>query len=389
MVVSNINLNEGPRPVTSSPVPGVRVEPSVLRAATLVQLLAQVPDPRKRRGRRHRLVVVLALAVGAVAAGARSLTSIGEWAHDVGADLLTHIGLTGSVPSEATIRRVIEALDAGVFSLLCGAWTRLRWRQVDGQTVIAVDGKTIRGARDVGTSAPHLVAALTHDTGLVLGQVAVDAKSNEIPALRDLLGLMDIRGLVITADALHTQRDTATFILNQGGDYLFTVKGNQPGLYRRLAALPWPDVPAQRSTEHSHGRTATRTIRAVEAPDQVGFPGTAQVLQLRRTVTRHGKRSVEVVYLICSKSMIQAPPATVAGWVRGHWGIEDRLHYVRDWTFDEDRCRVRTGSGAEVMAALRNFAISLLRLAGWDNIAQATRHIARDVTRAAKLILTT
>ena len=105
-------------------------------------------------------------------------------------------------------------------------------------------------------------------------------------------------------------------------------------------------------------------------------------------MTRHGKRSVEVVYLICSKSMIQAPPAQVAIWVLGHWAIEDRLHYVRDTTFDEDRCRVRTGSGAEVMATLRNLAISLLRLAGWDNIAHATRHTARDVTRAANLLLT-
>jgi len=132
--------------VTSSPVPGVRVEPSVLRAATLVQLLTQVPDPRKRRGRRHPLVVVLVIAVGAVTAGARSLTSIGEWAHDVGADLLEQVHLEAAVPSEATIRRVIEALDAGVFAQLCGAWTRLRWRQVDGQGVIAVDGKTVRRA---------------------------------------------------------------------------------------------------------------------------------------------------------------------------------------------------------------------------------------------------
>lgn len=376
--------------MTSSPVPGVRVEPSVLRAATLTQLLTQVPDPRDRRGRRHGLTTVLVLAVAAVTAGAKSLTAIGEWAHDVGADLLTQVGLAAArVPSEATIRRIIEALDARTFSLLCGAWTRLRWHQVDGQGVIAVDGKTIRGARTTGQPAPHLVAALTHDTGLVLGQVAVDAKTNEIPALRDLLGLMDIHGLVITADALHTQRDTATFIIDQGGDFLFTVKRNQPGLYRRLAALPWQQIPAHRATEHSHGRTTTRTIRAVEAPDQIGFPGAAQVLQLRRTITSHGKSSVEVVYLICSRSMTQAPPATVAAWIRGHWGIEDRLHYVRDVTFNEDDSRVRTGSGAEVMAALRNLAISLLRLAGWDNIAQATRHIARDVTRAANLLLTT
>ena len=198
---------EGPRPVTSSPVPGVRVEPSVLRAATIVQLMTQVPDPRQRRGRRHTLAVVLVIAVAAVTAGARSLTGIGEWAHDVGADLLAQVHLDGGVPSEATIRRVLEALDAGVFARLCGAWTRVRWTQVNGQGVIAIDGKTVRRAHNPGGRPPHLVAALTHDTGLVIGQVAVDAKSNEIPALRDLLGLMDIRGLVITADAMHVRHE--------------------------------------------------------------------------------------------------------------------------------------------------------------------------------------
>ena len=155
--------------MTSSPVTGDRVEPAVLRAATIVQLMTHVPDPRHRRGRRHSLAVVLVIAVGAVTAGARSLTGIGEWAHDVGADLLHQVQLSGAVPSEATIRRVIEALDAGVFSRLCGAWTRLRWRQVDGQPVIAIDGKTVRRATPRGGRAPHLVAAITHDTGLVIG----------------------------------------------------------------------------------------------------------------------------------------------------------------------------------------------------------------------------
>jgi predicted transposase YbfD/YdcC len=379
---------KGPRPVTSSPVTGAHVEPAVLHAATIVQLMSKVPDPRHRRGRRHPLTVILVLAVGAVTGGVRSLTGIGEWARDVGADLLDQVHLAGAVPSEATIRRVIEALDAGLFARLCGAWTRLRWHTVNGQGVLAIDGKTVRRAHDPGGRPPHLVAAITHDTGLVVGQVAIDTKSNEIPAMRELLALMDIAGLVITADAMHTQRDTATFITDQGADYVLTVKRNQPGLRRMLAALPWQQIPAHRSTERSHGRTVTRTAKAVEAPASVAFPGARQVLQLRRTVTRQNKRTVEVVYLICSKPMTKAAPATVAAWVRGHWSIENRLHYVRDVTYDEDRNRVRTGTGAEVMATLRNLAISLLRLAGWDNIAQATRHTARDVTRAAKLILT-
>lgn len=166
------------------------------------------------------------------------------------------------------------------------------------------------------------MAALSHDTGLVLGQVRVDSKTNEIPATRDLLGAMDLAGVVVTADALHTQRDTATFISRRGGDYVLTVKGNQPNLFKALAALPWNQIPGESETETGHGRRHTRTIKAIQCPSWISFPGARQVLQLRRTTTSKGRRRVEVVYLICSKTMLQAQPGRVAGWVRGHWGIE-------------------------------------------------------------------
>ena len=193
-----------------------------------------------------------------------------------------------------------------------------------------------------------------------------------------------------------TQTDTATVITGAGGDYVFTVKGNTPTLHAQLKQIPWAAVPAHRVTVTGHGRRVTRTIKVLDAPAWVGFTGAAQVAQLRRTVTRGGRKTVEVVYLIppqaggapTSADHQTAPPAVLATRVQGHWCIENRLHWVRDVTRDEDRSQVRTGNAPRVMAALRNIALSLLRLAGWTNIAEAPRHHARDAARAVNLLLT-
>ena len=143
-------------------------------------------------------------------------------------------------------------------------------------------------------------------------------------------------------------------------------------------------VPAVSSVSTGHGRRARRTIKAVLAPAWIGFDGAAQVAQLRRTVTKKGKKTVEVVYLITSDR--GADPATLAAWVRGHWQIENKLHWVRDVTYQEDKSLVRTGNAPRVMASLRSLAISLLRLDGHANIAAANRHHARDPQRTLKLL---
>lgn len=358
---------------------------------TLLSVLDRVPDPRDPRGVRYPLTGVLAVAVCAVLAGARSFAAIGEWALDLEESQLQRLGL-GRAPVESTLRKLFARLDAAALDrqLAVLAWTRTA--HVAGRRVIAIDGKTIRGARTGERAAPHLVAAFDHATGVVLGQHAVEAKSNEIPALRDLLASFDpadLHACVITADAMHTQGDTAQVIVGAGADYVFTVKANQPKLLAALKTLPWTTVPTgSRSTEHSHGRRVTRTIKVVDAPAWVGSTGAAQVAQLRRTVTIKGKKSMEVVYLITSATHAQAPPQVLAAWVRGHWGIEDRLHYVRDVTFDEDRSQVRTASTPHVMASLRNTVIGILRLAGWDNVAAALRHHARHPDQAIACALT-
>ena len=254
--------------------------------------------------------------------------------------------------------------------------------------MIAIDGKTVRGARNKEGKAPHLIAALAHGIGAVLGQVAVDAKPDEIPAVRELLkAFTSLAGAVITIDAMHTQSDTAQAITGRQADYVMTVKGNMPTLYKRLKKLPWAAVPAFSAVSTDHGRRARRTIKVALVPAWIESGGAAQVAQLRRTVTRNGKKTVEVAYLITSDR--DADPATLAAWVRGHWEIENRLHWVRDVTYQEDKSLVRTGNAPRVMASLRGLAISLLRIDGHSNIAAANRHHARDPQRTLKLLQTT
>jgi len=230
----------------------------------LTEVFAQVADPRKPRGVRHAVATVLTLAQCAVFAGARSLVAISEWAMDADRNSLSRHGIDPHVvlPSESTIRRTLAVVDADGLDRTVAAWMATRVGDVAGRRVIAVDGKTMRGARHEGP-APHLVAALDHATGAVLGQLAVAANSNEIPALRDLLEEMDIAGAVVTADALHCQRETAMHITDRGGHYLLTVKGNQRALRYTLKALPWKHVPAVSTVTTSHGRRVRRTVKTL------------------------------------------------------------------------------------------------------------------------------
>jgi predicted transposase YbfD/YdcC len=290
---------------------------------------------------RHTLPVILAVAVAAVLSGARSFAAIGEWVTDQGGPVLAGLGVgTGPRPSESTIRRALAGVDAGLLDQVVGAFLWTRTQVVGGRRVIAIDGKTVRGARTTNTPAPHLVAAFDHASGTVLGQVAVPAKSNEIPAVRDLLRCFDLTAVVVTVDAMHTQTDTADAITTAGGDYVFTVKKNQRSLHAACTDLPWKDVPAHRVTTTGHGRRVTRTIKVIDAPAWVMFAGATQLAQVRRTVTRAGTRTVEVVYLITSADHHDAPPTTLAAWVQGHWGIENRLHWVRDEVPRVSRTRV-------------------------------------------------
>ena len=207
--------------------------------------------------------------------------------------------------------------------------------------------------------------------------------------LRELLGQFDITNSVITIDALHTQRSTIDYIVGRGGHVVMTVKNNQRRLYDELKALPWNKIEGTSVVDRSRGRRVRRTIKAAQVPAGVaGFPHVGQVVQIRRTRTINGKRTVELVYLISDLDMAHALPEEIAAWVQGHWGIENRLHYVRDVTFREDASRIRAGSEPRVMATLQNLTLALMRGAGHTNIAAACRHYQHCLADAINLVLT-
>jgi predicted transposase YbfD/YdcC len=359
----------------------------------LLERLAVVPDPRDRKGRRHALVSMLALAAAAVLAGARSLTAIGEWAADAPQPILTALGarrdpLTGTrhAPEETTMRRVLGRVDGDALDAAVGAWLadRLRLPGPRHRRAVAVDGKSLRGAIGADGRPLHLLAAMDHTDGAVLAQLQVDGTTNEISRFQPLLAGLELTGTLVTADAMHTQRDHATFLVaGKQADYLFIVKGNQPGLHAQLLALPWREVPVlDRTRDQGHGRVEIRTLK-VATVGGLGFPHAAQAIQLTRRVRDLGSRRwrTVTVYAVTSLTTIKAAPWQLAGYVRGHWAIENGLHYVRDVTFAEDASQLRTGTAPRAMATLRNLAVGALRLAGSANIAAALRHNSRDPIR--------
>jgi predicted transposase YbfD/YdcC len=386
----------------SSPIPAAVTDPDHARPLALgecpglLERLAMVPDPRDRRGRRYPLVSVLAVSAAAVAAGARSVTAIAEWATDAPGPILAALGVRCDpltrrcqVPGEATIRRVLARVDGDAVDATVGAWLadRLRPPGPRRRRAVAVDGKTLRGSARDGHQV-HLLAALDHHDGAVLAQREVPAATNEIAEFQPLLDGLDLDGVVVTADALHTQRDHASFLVDRGAAWLLVVKANQPALHAQLAGLPWRQIPVMdRTRDHGHGRIEVRTLK-VAAVAGLCFPHAAQAIQVSRRVCAPGSRRwrTVTVYAVTSLALGSASPAQLASWLRGHWRIENRLHWVRDVDFGEDASTARTGSLPRVMASLRNLAIGALRLAGHPNLAAALRHTGRDPARPLAIL---
>jgi predicted transposase YbfD/YdcC len=361
--------------------------------AGLLGALAAVPDPRKRRGVRHRVSTIVMVAVCAVMAGCRSFTAISEWAADASQQVRSALGIGGRVPSESTIRRVLQRVDGDQLDIAIGTWAAGSTQPMGRRRrLIAVDGKRLRGSGSAAAQPRHLLAAIDHTHGVVLAQREVGCKTNEITEFAPLLNSVHLADAVVTADAMHTQRGHADYlVLERGAHYLITVKGNQPTLHAQLKTLPWKDVPVTHtSIDRAHGRIEKRSIKVVTVSAGILFPHARQAIRITRKTRRldSKKWTTETAYAVTSLTANQAIPRDLATWARSHWTIENRLHWVRDTTFDEDRCQARTGNGPRVMASLRNLAISALRLNGATNIAQALRHHARDPLRPIQLLLT-
>jgi predicted transposase YbfD/YdcC len=359
----------------------------------LLAYLATVHDPRRASGRRHPLVTILAMAAASVLTGARSMAAIAEWAADAPQPVRAAFGARRdapdhwAVPTETTIRRTLARVDPTALAAVIGAWLADRDRpgrpsQQHRRRAVAVDGKTLRGAKGDDGRQVHLLAAMDHVTRVVLSQRHVDGAPGEVPGLVPLLADLDLAGAVVTADALHTHADAAEFLVTgKQAHYLWVVKANQPSLLDRCARLAWHHVPVLDRTR-AHGRVELRTLKAVTV-NHFGFPHVAQVIQVTRKTRDLGTRRwrTVVVYAITSLTHAQASPARLADLLRGHWTIENGLHYVRDVTFAEDASQFRTGTGPQVMACLRNLAIGALSRAGPVNLATALRQHARDPHR--------
>lgn len=362
----------------------------------LMERLAEVPDPRDPRGVRHFLVVVLTLAACAVLSGATSLLAVSEWITDAPPRVLEHVGAQfdplfprRSVPAETTVRRLLARIDGDALDLAVGRWLADRRNRAAGRLPgLAVDGKALRGAARAKGRKIHLLAALDHTSGLVLAQMDVQEKTNEITCFQPLLeAVADLAGVVVTSDAMHTQREHADYLLGREAHYIVIVKGNQKKLRKQLKSLPWTEIPLQDRTKGTgHGRSEIRRIKVVTVNNLL-FPGARQAVQIkrRRTDRKTGKTTIKTVYAVTSLTAGQADPAQLATLIRDHWQIE-ALHHVRDTTFAEDASQLRTGNAPRAMATWRNLAIGALRLAGTTNIAAALRHNARSADRPLALL---
>lgn len=276
-----------------------------------------------------------------------------------------------------------DALDRAV-----GSWLADRRPKATGLRGLAVDGKSLRGAARANGRRIHLLAALEHADGLVLAQLDVGEKTNEITCFQPLLDTVaDLAGTVVTSDAMHTQREHADYLLDRRAHYIVIAKGNQKNLFRQLKSLPWKDIPLQGRTRCiGHGRAEIRRIK-VATVNSLLFPGARQAVQIkrRRTDRKTGKTTLKTVYAVTSLTGEQATAAQVAELVRDHWKIE-ALHHVRDTTFAEDASQLRTGNAPRAMATWRNLAVGALRLSGVKNIAAGLRHNARDIRRPLALL---
>lgn len=366
--------------------------------ASLLGHFAGLIDPRVERTRWHSLLDIVAITVCAVICGADNWVDVAFFGRCKEAWFRQWLELPNGIPSHDTFGRVFAMLDAEQFAGCLGRWMAAVQEATQGQ-VVAIDGKSLRGSRDgaKGKGAVHLVSAWASSNHLVLGQVKVDDKSNEITAIPELLRLLSLKGCIVTIDAIGCQKAIAQEIVNREADYVLAVKANQGELHAGLKDLfetamgyQFQDVPHSYapSLGKEHGRIESRECWATSDPGCLAYleqaaewPGLVSVAMVRRQrdmVGLPGSRTeTETAYYISS---LPADAGKILAATRTHWSIENSLHWTLDVAFDEDHCRVRTGNGAQNLAAVRAFALGLLnqdteikagikakrKVAGWD-----------------------
>lgn len=357
----------------------------------LVVHFQELEDPRSTINQRHPLVSVVAISLMGILAGASGPTGIAKWA-TMKSDLLTEaLDLPNGVPSKDVFRRVLSALQPAAFQKCFAHWLESLRDQASASAevkrpVFAVDGKTNRRSHDRkrGLGALHSVSVWASEYGLSLAQAACAEKSNEITAIPELLRLVDLNGAIITIDAMGTQKAIAKAIVDGGGDYVLSAKGNHEKLEEAIAdsflketenEFESGKVKVHETTETAHGRTTTRTYYQMSAPKNLaGRDQWTKLMTIGMVIScclRDGKETTEVRYYISS---LRLGVQQFARAVRAHWGIENSCHWVLDVTYREDDSRIRQNQMRENFAWLNRFTLSLLKQhPGRDSIAMKRR----------------
>ena len=386
----------------------------------LLDILAEVPDSRNNRGKRHPLSAILGLAVIAMMCGYRSYAAIAEWGRTYHTDLAKALGFTHTkTPCASTLHYVFKDLDATALENRLTRWATVILEDLTPQTdtqTLAIDGKTLCGSRKQDATITHLLSMVSHQLGITLTQQPVDAKTNEIPIAIEILQALDVSGKIITTDALLTQKDFCQTLREKKADYVLPVKANQKLTYQDIQCLFEPESPPKNdvdpqayqarifetlhheakahtdtasTVEKAHGYITTRTLTtSTLLNEHLTWPGLAQVYEYRseRKHIRTQKITHHVQYGITSLSPHQATAKRLLQLRRGHWAIENLSHRTRDVLLGEDASQVRCANIPQVMAALRNTVLTLLRICGYTHIAKAFRFFAARPTEALKII---
>jgi predicted transposase YbfD/YdcC len=365
----------------------------------VMALVADLPDPRHARGKQLEWSFIWGVILAAVLSQYRTPTAIAQWAQHQASTLLAAFRpACQRIPSESTIRRALQRVDVNALERQLAAFDATPLPASTPPSTYegrAIDGKHGRGAGAPGAPTV-LVSLVTHHGARVVAQTAVASKRHESQAVPRVLDGQDLQGIVVTMDAGLTQPQVARQILAQGGHYLMVVKRNRRQLYDELTwFFDTPPLPCDRpwrtatTVNKGHGRLETRTLTGTDdLEDYLSWPGVQQVLrrECERVILKTGEVTHAVTYALTSLRAGEAPPATLAALWRGHWMIENGRHYVRDVTLGEDACQMHVGAAPQALAAVRNAVISLVRRAGWTNIAAALRHYSLSVSDALQLI---
>jgi predicted transposase YbfD/YdcC len=370
---------------------------------SLYAYLSRLKDRRKARGVRYPLADALTLMTLAKLGGEDGPRGMAEWLQERAEELVDLLKLSrASMPHPVTLSRILgQAVDAEEFEQVLAAYFD-QAAQASQSVLVTIDGKVLRGTIDENNpQGLQLLAAYLPEEGLVLMQVQIETKTNEITAAPQVVAVLDLRNKVLIGDALHTQRALSIQIVTAGGDYLWTVKGNQPDTLTTIAHLfePEPVSPGFAPTptdfkqvttvNKGHGRIECRTLTSSSMlKDYLTWPSVEQVFKLDRRFLdlKTGQVMQETCYGLTSLTAAEADPARLLALLRGYWGIENGLHYRRDVTFKEDRCRLKIGHAARTMATLNNLVLGLIRRQGYTNAPQARRHYNAHPLEAVKLI---